>query len=105
METGQNKDKDKDIDNDINNIREDSDARDARDYKEEVIFYLAITILRRFIREQYFYIDEYKDAIDKIYIDYKDEHDDYTCSLLESIDRYIELKYNYIADTIKPCIP
>lgn len=95
METGQNKGNDKDNDNDINN---------DRDYKEKVIFYLAIMILRRFIREQYFYIDEYKDAIDKIYIDYKDEHDDCTCSLVKSIDRYIELKYNYIADMIKPCL-
>lgn len=74
------------------------------DYGCECIFYLGLEILKCLMLEQNFmYIDEYYNAVKRIYEDYK-EHDNKNKSLLDSIHEYIDNNEQKILHEIKGAI-
>lgn len=75
-----------------------------KDYDCECIFYLGIEIMKLLeLEDKCLYIDEYYIQIKNIYEDYKN-YDDNDKSLLDSIDSYINNKYDEIEKRIEVAI-
>lgn len=72
-------------------------------YKETCKLYLSIVIYKKYLNNDFILIDLYKEAIDKIYIDYL-KYDNKNKSLLDSIENYIETQKDFVFNLINDCI-
>lgn len=70
---------------------------------KDIKFYLSILIFDKYLKNKWLLIDEYKNSINQITKDYI-EYDNKKKSLLDSINDYIELKNDFILETLKNCI-
>lgn len=68
-----------------------------------IIFYLGILIYNRFLTSRIIFVDIYYEKICEIYFDYLN-YDDKNRSLLDSIDKYVNDREDYIKDMIKECV-
>lgn len=68
-----------------------------------VIFYLGILIYDRFLTSRFIFVDIYYEKICEIYFDYLN-YDDKNRSLLDSVNKYINDREDYIKDMIKECV-
>lgn len=68
-----------------------------------IIFYLGLQIYEKFLKSRFILIDIYYEKIGEIYFDYLD-YDDKNMSLLDSVNKYINDREDYIKDVIKECV-
>ena len=68
-----------------------------------IIFYLGLQIYEKFLKSRFILIDIYYEKISEIYFDYLD-YDDKNMSLLDSVNKYINDREDYIKDMIKECV-
>ena len=68
-----------------------------------IIFYLGLQIYEKFLKSRFILIDIYYEKIGEIYFDYLN-YDDKNMSLLDSVNKYINDREDYIKDMIKECV-
>ena len=68
-----------------------------------VIFYLGILIYDRFLTSRFIFVDIYYEKIGEIYFDYLN-YDDKNMCLIDSVNKYINNREDYIKDMIKECV-